>query len=621
MENQGFDDDGILPKVSTQSSGQRSTPEVGLAVWRDLLQDFVTTHKKKVNVTTLVVGLIVYHAYFFWCLYRHINKEIPIFGCSDSEFLQSSCGQWNPAFSPPRPYWCDSVAFLIIITALAWVAVLYSYMVKPLFGPSIETLISKPLSTVIDRFLSWRFSNIILYALVLVVIGIFLVIDTKDSPERLIGVAGFFVLVLIGWLFSVYPSRVRWRHIFWGHSLQFFFALIVLRWNVGKQIIQCLSSKVSTFLNYTYAGTAFVFGYLSDGTQIFMPENYRKNENTTEVQEFRQILSNMNSDGVVGTPFYFGALSIIYFVSFFVSMLFYWGTLQFIVQKLGWLLYVTVGTTAAESMNAAANIFLGQTEAPLLIRPYLPTMTKSEINAVMTGGFATIAGTILGGYIAMGIDPGHLITCSFMAAPCALAVSKLFYPETEESQTTIENIVVEKGDESNVLDAAAKGASTAIMLVLNIGASLLAFTAFITFLDEAINWFGTFAGWEELTFTYLLGYVMYPVAFLIGIKPEDCQVIGELIGKKLLITEFPAFRDLYAAYEGQTIQPRSFAIATYALCGFANFPSLGIQIGGFGAMAPERKSEIAQIALRAMLGGAWVSFLNACIAGVLLDTV
>merc|ERR1711970_1217470 len=258
----------------------------------------------------------------------------------------------------------------------------------------------------------------------------------------------------------------------------------------------------------------------------------------------REVLTEINNEHVVPITLVFGVFSIIYFVSFFVSMLFYTGSLQFIVKKMGWLLYVTIGTTAAESMNASANIFLGLTEAPLLIQPYLPTMTKSEVHAVMTGGFASVAGTVLGAYIAMGIKAEHLITCSFMSAPCSLAVSKLFYPETEQSKTTIKDIKIEKGDESNFLDAAAKGASTAIMLVLNIAASLLAFVAFVSFLDTTIAWFGFHAGWEDLSFTYLLGYIMYPVAFLIGIDPKDCEIVGKLIGTKLLVTEFVAFTEL-----------------------------------------------------------------------------
>jgi len=614
MDNKAFESHEKLPVSSNQSPKLKSPAgSFGLLAWRELLETYIEKHRKVVNYSVVGLIAVLYHAYFAYTIFRHVDEELPIFSCSQ---LECDSGRWSTSLTPPRPYWCDSLAFLIIITCVTWICVIYGYFVKPLFGESVHSVIFKPLGSVGNKFLSWKFANALIYFLILAGIAVFLIIDAWEKPKRLVGAGGALVLILIGWIFSVHPGKVRWRHIFWGHSIQFAFALIVLRWSFGKQIVQCLSSKVSTFLDYTYEGAGFVFGYLANG-QIFYSDAFRSDDNSTEAEQVRTILSELN-DGVVGVPFFFGPLSIIYFVSFFVSMLFYWGTLQFVVKKLGWLLYVTVGTTAAESMNAAANVFLGQTEAPLLIRPYLPTMTKSEINAVMTGGFATIAGTILGAYIAMGIEPGHLITCSFMAAPASLAVSKLFYPETEESKTTIKDIKIEKGEESNVLDAAAKGASTAIMLVLNIGASLLAFYAFIKFLDDVVAWFGRFAGFE-LSFTYLLGYALYPVAFLVGIAPEDCENIGKLIGMKMLITEFPAFTALAELEKNGEIKYRSFVIATYALCGFANFPSIGIQIGAFGAMAPERKSDIATIALRAMLGGCMVSFLNACIAGALLD--
>lgn len=597
--------EGELPLTSSKTTKEGWNP-------REVLGGLVEKHERVVNILGWVVLGLAYHAYFIWCIARHIDQNLPIFTCD-----QEVCGGWSDELKPPRPFWCDSLAFLIIVTGITWICILYGYVFKPLLGSTLNKAVVAPIGSGLHRLLKFKLANLIIYLIIMAAIATFLIIDTAGDRQRLVGAGGALVLIFIGWIFSVHPGHVRWRHIFWGHSIQFCFALITLRWTLGKQIVQCLSSKVTTFLNYTYSGAVFVFGYLANG-QIFFDGAFRPDSNTTETMEIREILRDINEGGVVGAPFFFGPLSIIYFVSFFVSMLYYWGTLQFIVQKLGWLLFVTVGTTAAESMNAAANIFLGQTEAPLLIRPYLATMTKSEINAVMTGGFATIAGTVLGAFIAMGIDPGHLITCSFMAAPTALAVSKLFYPETEQSKTTFKDIKIEKGDESNVLDAAAKGASTAIMLVLNIAASLLAFYAFITFLNEAVNWFGVFAGWEELTFDFLLGYLLWPIAFLLGIPIEDCEEIGKLIGNKLLITEFPTFNQLGELFRNGMIKERSYVITTYALCGFANFPSIGIQIGGFGAMAPERKSDIAALAVRAMIGGCWVSFLNACIAGSLI---
>ncbi|XP_023339611.1 sodium/nucleoside cotransporter 1 [Eurytemora carolleeae] len=401
--------------------------------------------------------------------------------------------------------------------------------------------------------------------------------------------------------------------------------MIVIKWSFGKDLINCLSSKVKTFLSYSDVGAEMIYGYLITG-KPFIPDNY--NNNTDLDLTVRGVMVAINDSGSFGgSGMMFKVLSMIYFLSFFVSMLYYLGVLQAIVLKLGWLLSKTVGTTAAESTNAAANIFLGQTEAPLLIKPFLPVMTKSEIHAVMTGGFATIAGTVLGAYIGIGIDANNLITASVMAAPTALAVSKLFYPETEESKTTIKDLKVENEDDANVLDAAAKGASTAIGLVLNIAASLIAFKSFVAFLDALIGWFGDFAGAQDLSFQILLGYLFWPLAWIMGVRAEDCLVVAKLIGMKLLVTELPAFQELGIIKKACgldetsdlcTLEERSITICTFALCGFANFASIGMQIGGLSGLCPERKSDFAQVVFRAMIAGCWVSFLNACIAGALL---
>jgi len=393
-----------------------------------------------------------------------------------------------------------------------------------------------------------------------------------------------------------------------------------LKWDIGRQVVNCLSGKVKSFLDYSEFGSEMIYGFLATGV-IGDPNLLNK----TDTEGIAAV--NAVNLAYTGSGMMFRILSLIYFLSFFVSMLYYLGVLQFVVIKLGWLLSSTVGTTAAESVNAAANIFLGQTEAPLLIKPFLALMTKSEIHAVMTGGFATIAGTVLGAYIGLGIDAPALITASFMAAPTALAVSKLFYPETEQSKTTIDDIVVDKGDNVNVLDAAAKGASTAIMLILNIAASLIAFKSFIAFLDGAVGWFGEHAGVQDLNFQLLLGYLFWPLAYIMGIKSSECREVARLIGMKLMVTEFPAFQDLADIKkacedpdsEDCTLSDRSIEICTFALCGFANFASLGLQIGAFSGLAPERKSIFAQVVVRAMIAGCWVSFLNACIVGALYE--
>jgi len=624
---------GSLPEAlgtKTNSSPRRGVGLVDAVVgWRDLASSMIGDHPKAVKTTAWLVVAGLYHTYFFICLGRHISRDLPLFYC-DNVNDKDKC----PNYKEGQPYWCDSMAFLIILTAIVWASFIYGYVLKPLLGPFLTKTVMPPITSLSNKLMDFWFFNISIYVLVVAAFATYLVIDTKDDRHRLVGAGGFLVLQTIGWLFSVHPGKVRWRHIFWGHSLQIGFAFMTIKWDFGRSVIQCLSAKVTRFLNYTFAGSNFVFGWASSGEvfgnwRAFKHDETGSSSRLNVTEDIQQILREINvegralgENGVVIPPFFFSSLCIIYFVSFCVSMLFYWGALQFLVQKMGWLLYVTVGTTAAESMNAAANIFLGQTEAPLLIKPYLNTMTKSEINAVMTGGFATVAGTVLGAYIGFGIDANSLITCSFMAAPCSLAVAKLFYPETEETKTAIKDIKVEKGDDANVLDAAAKGASTAIMLVLNIAASLLAFTAFIEMLNNLTMWFAGHAGEPELTLTTIMGYIFYPLALCMGIKAEDCLAIGKLIATKVVLNEFNAFADLQSALDAEQIEYRSYIIATYALCGFANFSSIGIQLGGFGAMAENRKSDFASIVLRAMVGGCWVSFLNACIASTLIsDTV
>lgn len=432
---------------------------------------------------------------------------------------------------------------------------------------------------------------------------IFLIVDSRDEPERLYSAAGILVFVFLGFVLSANPAQIRWRHVCWGLGIQFTMGLLVLRWETGRNIFQCIGDKANTFLGFSDSGSSFVYGYLVTGKLENVTETY---SNTT-----------MTIDIGYGL-FAFKTLSLIYFFSFVVAILFYWGALQWFVMKMGWLLSITIGTTAAESLSTSANVFLGQTEAPLLIKPFLPIMTNSEIHAVMTGGFATIAGTVLGAFINFGIEADKLIAASVMAAPAALAISKLLYPETEKSKTTFADITIVKGPESNVLDAAAQGASSAVMLILNIAASLIAFLAFVAFLDAVIGWFGDLAGASDLSFQYFLSKLFIPVAYILGVPNDDVETVARLIGIKTVINEFVAYQELGELKD--TLSPRAVVIATYALCGFANFGSIGIQLSVLSAMAPERKQDMAQIIPRAFVAGILTTLTNACVAGSLIST-
>lgn len=484
-------------------------------------------------------------------------------------------------------YWCDGDGLLIIITFLVLVGLFYFQILKPYFGRTIYKKVLKPIGILFEK--AWRFRVLRLgvYVGLLLIVFLFLLVDAWHETHRLISLFGLFVLLFLGFIFSKAPRKVRWRHVAWGMGLQFLLGIIILRWPVGKAVFECAGDKVSAFLAFTDKGSGFVFGDLVTKQFVFA----------------------------------FKVLSVILFFSFCIQILYYWGVMQWVVIKLGWVLQVTVGTTACESVNAAANIFLGQTEAPLLIKPYLSLMTESELHAVMTGGFATIAGSVLAAYISFGVDPAHLLSASVMSAPAALAFSKLFYPETKVSRTGVKDIKIEKGEETNWLHAAMIGVTNAIPLVANIAANLIAFYAFIAFCNGVFDWTCTLAGAAEGTCSLesLFGWIFMPLAWVMGVDWAECEKVGELIGIKSIANEFLAYQRLSEMKKNGDLSKRAEIIATYALCGFSNLSSIGINLGGFSAMAPDRKADLAKVVVRAMIAGSAACFLTACVAGTLLS--
>lgn len=278
----------------------------------------------------------------------------------------------------------------------------------------------------------------------------------------------------------------------------------------------------------------------------------------------------------------------------------------------------TMKTSGSESLSAAANIFVGQTEAPLLIKPYVATMTRSELHAIMTGGFATIAGSVMAAYISFGVSAEHLIAASVMSAPAALAVSKVMYPETESSLTSGEVKIKVESPYSNAIDAAATGASEGMKLALNVAAMLIAFLGLLAFVNGILGYFGSQIGLPQLSLEWIFSYLLAPVAWLMGIPWADCGEVAILLGKKTILNEFIAYQDLQKMVADSAISERAQIIATYALCGFSNIGAIGIQIGGISAIAPNRQSDAAQMGIRAMFGGAIACFMTACIAGMLL---
>jgi CNT family concentrative nucleoside transporter len=394
---------------------------------------------------------------------------------------------------------------------------------------------------------------------------------------------GMLVMIGLAYLLSVDRRAVRWRPVVMGTLLQVVFALLILRTETGRVAFDVAGKVVNRFLDFTDAGSSFVFG-----------ERYR---------EFF---------------FAFKVLPTIIFFSSVITILYYFGVLQKLVLLFARVMVRTMGTSGAESLAASANIFVGQTEAPLLVRPYVAAMTRSELMAVMTGGFATIAGGVLAAYVGMGVPAEHLLAASVMSAPAALVMAKLMLPEKEHSLTAGKVELEVERPWVNMIDAAAAGAADGLRLALNVGAMLIAFLGLIALVDWPLGWLGSLVGWEELSLRTLLGLLGRPLAWLMGVEWAEAKQVGMLIGIKTAANEFVGYVELQKMVQEGMLSERSKVIATYALCGFSNFGSIAIQIGGIGAMVPERKSDLARLGLRAMVAGSLACFQTAAIAGFLL---
>lgn len=398
---------------------------------------------------------------------------------------------------------------------------------------------------------------------------------------------GLIVMVAIAYALSTSRKNIKWKTVLMGVALQAVFGLLILKTPIGREFFAYIKEGFNAILAFTNQGSEFIFGDLA-------------------------------KPGKYGFFFAFMVLPTIIFMSSLMSVLYHVGIMQKLVEWTAKLMMKFMGTSGAESLAAAANIFAGQTEAPLVIKPFVGKMTKSELMALMTGGMATVAGGVLAAYVGMGIDAGHLLAASVMSAPAALAIAKLMIPETEVSSTAgIVNIDLPKTN-ANVIDAAANGAGEGLTLALNVGAMLLAFIALIAMLNGMLGFVGGWFGYPGLSFEFLLGYLFAPFAFLLGIPWDECLRVGVMLGKKTVINEFVAYLDLQAAISEAGVSPRSATIATYALCGFANFSSIAIQLGGIGGIAPERRHDLARLGVKALIGGTLACFMTACIAGLMV---
>ncbi len=405
---------------------------------------------------------------------------------------------------------------------------------------------------------------------------------------RFTGLLGLVVILAVAWLFSADKRAIKTRVLFWGLSLQFAFAVLVLKTDFGL-VFQAIGAGVKAMLDCTEAGSDLLFGPLGV------------------------------KSGPFGVIFAFQVLPIIIFIASFFAILYHLGIMQVIVRAMAVFMQRIMGASGAESLNVAASIFMGQTEAPLTIKPFIAGMTTSELFTVMTSGMAHVSGAVMAAYVKVaGVEIKHLLTAVIMTAPATIMLAKIFYPEVDKPATAGRvEIKVEK-TAVNVIDAASQGAGDGLRLALNVGAMLIAFMALIAMVNGVLGWTHTlpFLGWVPDSMQKIFGVVFSPLAWLMGVSSKDSATVGNLLGTRLVLNEFVAFLQL-GPMKGQ-LDPRSFTIATYALCGFANFSSIAIQIGGIGALAPSRKPDLARLGLKAVAAGSMANFMSACIAGMLL---
>lgn len=404
--------------------------------------------------------------------------------------------------------------------------------------------------------------------------------------DRMISFFGLLVMIGIAYSLSEKKKAIQWRTIITGVVFQVAFGLIILKTDTGRNIFDSIGRVFNAILGYTGEGAKFLFGNLA-----------------TPSDNLGFIFATM-------------VLPTIIFMSSLMSVLYHIGIMQKVVELVARVMMWVMKTSGAESLAAAANIFVGQTEAPLVIKPFVSKMTKSELMCLMTGGMATVAGGVLAAYVGFGIDAGHLLAASVMSAPAALVCAKLMVPEVEESVTAgIVKVDLPKVS-ANVVDAAATGASDGLKLAVNVAAMLLAFIALIAMLNGILSGVGSLFGYPNLTFEFIMGYINAPIAWLLGVPWEDCVKVGSILGKKLVLNEFVGYLDLISL-KGD-ISERSSIIATYALCGFSNFSSIAIQLGGIGTMAPEKRPILAAYGMKALIGGTLACYMTACIAGLFI---
>jgi CNT family concentrative nucleoside transporter len=414
---------------------------------------------------------------------------------------------------------------------------------------------------------------------------------------RFTGILGILAVLAAAWLFSTDRRRIRWRTIAWGLSLQVVFAFFVLRFDFGREAMRIAGDAVTNMLSATFSGTQVLFG------QLGLPNS----------GAFGKVISPTS-----GAIFAFQVLPTIIFISAFFAVLYHIGLMQILIRGMAWVMLKTMRISGAESMNVAASIFMGQTEAPLTIRPFLSKATRSELMTIMTSGMAHVSGGIMAMYIAQGVEAKHLLSAVIMTAPGTILMAKMLVPETDVPATEGKVVIPkdEQHKDENLIGAIARGTIDGGKLAMNVAIMLISFLALVALLDMILAWVHGGVAWFPSSLGQILGYIFWPIAWLIGVPAHDCSVIGNLLGTRMALNEVIAYIGL--GTHKATLDARSFTIATFALCGFANLGSIGMQIGGIGALVPERRNDLAKLGVRAMLAGTMANLISASIAGMFL---
>ncbi|XP_070576304.1 solute carrier family 28 member 3-like [Ptychodera flava] len=491
-----------------------------------------------------------------------------------------SCAMYN-SFEKARA--------LLAMTVFVVVCFIYVY-IRDRFGHAVNAGICQPLSTFFDKH--WNRVKWVTAIVILMLILVWIIIDTSKNPSNMMSFVGLVAILIFSFLFSKHPDKIRWRPVIWGLVLQVILALVILRTWWGFSAFRFLGEQMSAFVDYTEAGSRFVFGELW----------YHH-------------------------AFAFKILPLVLFFGSIIAVLYHIGLIQIIIAKLAWLLQFTMHTSASESLATACAIFLSNSETQLMIGPYISVMSVSELHAVATAGYTTVSGSILGAGVSLGINASYMITASVMSAPAALAVSKIFYPEVEKSpsSTTSNTAKISLPKYSNVIDATVGGAMAAVPVAVYMGGTFLVVLALLDFMNAFLSWTGGMVGYPALSFEIICAWGFMPIAYLMGVDWEDCFVVGELIGMKIVTSVLVSYKKLAVILNNRklglepTISPRSEVIVTYALSGFSHIAGIGMTMAAMIAIAPERSKDISAVVVRAMIAGNAANFLTASIAGILYE--